>query len=94
MATERSHVEDPTHEDPIVVRRLSVADDPDRAVTVMIGKPHPNPDGNWTYPFRVDGIAGARGVAHGIDGLQALDAYRKLASCCNIHYLFSSGLMH
>jgi hypothetical protein len=74
MATERSHMEDPILEDPIVVRRLSVADDPDRAVTVMIGKPHPSPDGNWTCPFRVDGIGitGARGTAFGIDGLQAL----------------------
>lgn len=74
MATERSNMENeaPTLEDPIVVRRLSVADDPDKAVTVMIGKPHPSPDGNWTCPYRVEGITGARGAAFGIDGLQAL----------------------
>ena len=64
---------EPRIDDPVIERRLSVADEPDRAVIVTIGKPHPDPDGDWACTFRVDGIAGSRGTdAHGIDGLQAL----------------------
>src|SRR5262245_17079877 len=60
---------------PIAVRRLAVAGEPDRVVVVTIGKPRPDPDpsGDWMCSFLVEGIPNARRLrAHGVDALQAL----------------------
>ncbi len=58
---------------PIAVRRLAVVDEPGREIVVSIGKPTPDPDGDWMCPFLVEGLDGARRqAARGLDALQAL----------------------
>ncbi len=58
---------------PIAERRFSVVGEPAREVVVTIGKPRPDPSGDWRCSFRIRGISDdRRRVARGLDALQAL----------------------
>jgi hypothetical protein len=59
----------------IAKRTLIVAGDPARQVLVSIDRPEPDPDpsGDWTCTFRIEGISDpGPHVVHGADSLQAL----------------------
>ncbi len=68
IATNKSRIANPVAE-----RQLSVVGAPDRTVVVTIGKPRPDPDGDWVCAFRIDGIEDSRRhLAYGVDSIQAL----------------------
>lgn len=63
----------PAQEDVIAERRLSAVGDPTRIVTLTIGRPRPDPAGDWICPVHVDGIGDvAQQSGRGVDALQAL----------------------
>lgn len=59
---------------PILERRISLADQPGCELVVIIGQPEPDPEpgGDWRCAFQVVGIDAAPRYAHGLDGLDAL----------------------
>lgn len=59
--------------DPVATRAFSVEGDPGREVAVTIGRPIPEPAGDWICSFSIEGLPSAgNGTAHGIDALDAL----------------------
>jgi uncharacterized protein YuzE len=59
----------------IARRVLSLHSEPPRQVTVTVGLPYEEPGGDWSCPYRIDGLAGwehERRVS-GADSLQALE---------------------
>lgn len=67
-SSKRSRVANPT-----AVRRLKVVGEVDREIVITIGKPRPDPKGDWRCSFLVEGVPNERRrFARGIDPLQAL----------------------
>jgi hypothetical protein len=63
----------PFLDDPIADRQLSVVGEPDKIVRVTIGRPHPDPRGDWICPVHVQGLGDAQQQAgFGVDAVQAL----------------------
>jgi hypothetical protein len=58
--------------EPIAERRLEVAGEPGRFVTVKIGKPCPDPVGDWVCPVHIDGMEVEPQHGRGVDATQAL----------------------
>lgn len=57
---------------PIAVRRFTVLGEPDREVTLTLGKPRPSL-GDWACSVLIEGIPNARRRRiHGVDAVQAL----------------------
>lgn len=66
-------MQDDTPLEPIAERRLAVVGEPDRTVTVTIGKPVQKPSGDWACPVDIQGIpTPARDSVYGVDAVQAL----------------------
>jgi hypothetical protein len=82
---------------PIAERRLSVADDPRRELTLTIGHPEPDPlpGGDWRCPFQIVGLDPAPQYAHGVDSLQALciaiDAMRSAVEASGLSVSWDGG---
>lgn len=68
--------------DIIATRTLDVLDSggqPSRTITVLIGKPTPEPTGEWGCPYQVVGIGSGRIFrAFGVDGIQAIEGALKV----------------
>ena len=64
----------PDLHDVIAERELEAGDGRPGGVTVRLGRPAPDPEGDWSCPFQVVGIDGRAEVyaAYGVDALQAL----------------------
>ncbi|MEU4545950.1 DUF6968 family protein [Nonomuraea dietziae] len=59
----------------IAQRVLTLLTEPQREVTVTVGLPYEEPTGEWSCPYRIDGLAGwehERKVS-GADSIQALE---------------------
>ncbi|MEV0201669.1 DUF2283 domain-containing protein [Nonomuraea sp. NPDC050691] len=59
----------------IARRTLTLGTEPPREVTVTVGVPVEEPTGDWSCPYRIDGLAGwehERKVT-GVDALEAVD---------------------
>ncbi|MER6949332.1 DUF2283 domain-containing protein [Nonomuraea sp. NPDC000554] len=59
----------------IAQRTLALRTEPPREVTVTVGLPYEEPTGEWSAPYRIDGLEGwehERKVT-GIDSLQAME---------------------
>ncbi|WP_436619193.1 DUF6968 family protein [Sorangium sp. So ce136] len=66
-------MQDDTPLEPIAERRLSVVGEPDRMVTVIIGKPVQKASGDWACPVDIQGRQeAARDWAYGVDAAHAL----------------------
>src|SRR4051812_41716417 len=60
-------------EEAIAERRLSVVGEPEKTVLLTIGKPRPDPRGDWVCPVHVQGISESQQHnGYGVDAVQAL----------------------
>jgi hypothetical protein len=58
---------------PIAIRRYAVAGDPSREVVLTIGKPRPDPRGDWMCSVLIEGVPKERRRrVNGVDAVQAL----------------------
>lgn len=64
----------PNMEELIAERRLWVEGEPDKAVILRIGKPRPDPKGDWVCPVHVQGLLNdtQQQSGYGVDAVQAL----------------------
>ena len=61
------------NEDYIAHRTLTLTSDPSRIVEVAIGRPHQEPEGEWTVRYQITGLERDRSFkACALDGIQAL----------------------
>ena len=69
--------------DVIAVRRLSLANDPNRTIVVKMGKPQPLPEAlghDHFCPFQINGVGSEKvKYAAGVDGFQSIElAFRAI----------------
>jgi len=59
--------------DIIAERQLAVEGEPGKSVVLSIGKPRPDPRGDWVCPVQVQGVSESQQLnGYGVDAVQAL----------------------